>query len=189
MDSPINMQEVKNAIYQWVDNSLDATETTIIWADQDSPRPAYPYVTLKIISGPSTISRFWGERQNFDESKRGQEIELNLFTPVLLTVNLQAYNKRQQALDDSFDAVQMLLACLGNLPKENIKEIFINANISLDTVEAPKDISKLEFNTIISRATMDVKFNSMFNITDYITNIKTVEMQLPNYGIDEEVTA
>lgn len=49
---PIPWKDIEDAIYNFF---VSCTGLQVIWEDQSTPRPSYPYGSLRIISGPTSI--------------------------------------------------------------------------------------------------------------------------------------
>lgn len=78
----------KTAIYNWFKKQSDIT---VIWADQASPRPARPYGSLKVISGPVKL----GGQDNLRQDPVTGALLLN--GPRQITVSMNVYG--EEAMD------------------------------------------------------------------------------------------
>ena len=50
LSQPIDWGAIYSNLYNWANN---ATDITTVWADQDVPRPAYPYILLDVVAMPT----------------------------------------------------------------------------------------------------------------------------------------
>jgi hypothetical protein len=177
-ERPIDMRVVKDAIHDWVSNALRTDSATVIWSDQDAPQPEYPFVTLKVISGPDPLSPHWGVVEETDTRRLHEEIERLSYIQCRMTVSCQAFTSRKLAMENEADAVALLNSARACLAKQSVRDTFELTNISVASCEAASDISDLEETTFVSRASMEVVFGIVLTVRDYVTYIESVELKV-----------
>ena len=163
-------------IYQaWLDycRAVLPNEWTLTRAEsisgKDGPRPAKPYLTLKLLSGPSkkTIDDplvFNGEiegEKNFDlVGIRGY------------TLSIQAFGREEK--DEHVDALEDISTCLDD---PDLKQILRDkANIGISSKGDVLDLSSLVETGFEGKASLDIAFNSSNNKETNVGLIENVEV-------------
>lgn len=152
----------ENAIHGWVE---DATGLSAIWARQDANRPALPFISLDISSGP--------RKENTPPvTYKEQDIFTYRFNHVFtLSVNLFA-------LDGHLSLLNRLIQSQ-DLPSK--RQVLESAGIAIHGSSDPLDISQLLETDYEFRATMDWFMAYGEDIDDNTGEIQKVRVQ----GIDQ----
>lgn len=151
-------QELKFAIYEWLSSELGIT---VIYADQNAPRPDKPYATIRIISENKLGGNDEGATVDDDgiQSFCGQREA---------AVSLNIYG------EDAFDSMKL---ALNSLSKPSILEdFFYNDDIAIlnkGDILNLTDVLETEFE---ERAQMDLLVGYAEEYTDDVGYIETVEL-------------
>lgn len=159
-------QEIKDAIYTWASSNVTAQ---VIWAEQEGPRPERPYLTLKLITGPTKTMAI----DNFKYDNDLTKFVLNGDRSVVLSIN--AFG------NDAFD----LLATLQNSLDDPtvIDELFENSLSILDDGDI-RDVTLALETSFETRAVMEVTFGYAHKRETSVVDIQKVELE-GDYGAIE----
>lgn len=157
---------VKPALYTILQPLLG--EVTI-WSDQNAPRPAKPYVALKLTNARSMNYDFYDDPDGLGNQKILGDREF--------TLSIQRFGD---------DSVQILQNFMDKLRKTTVLETLYSAKIALiDTSLPVTDISALLDKTQIEqRASVDLRFRFKQYTDDVIEVIETFEI-----AADDDSTA
>ena len=164
---------IKSAWFNFIDSVLPA-EWTVTWADQpdDSPRPPKPYITLKIISGPGTLT--------LRDEKRTIEGQEGFFL-----VGQRSYSLSIQAYGADFNDV--LGDALTFLDDPEKRQVLRDSDIGVTGKGSVIDISARLPTGFESRASLDILFNSSNNKQTGIGTIEHVnvsgELETPDGNV------
>lgn len=177
-DVPINMEELENALYTWINES---TGLTTIWDNQSAPRPDYPYCSLNIISGPTPHSPSWSEQLTHDPfGDPLEDLIVDLGVPCSFTLSVKAKVNRPAGSSPLTAAKQYLLRALSDLNFSTRKAALEDKDISFYRSEAMPDISEVVNDGFVNIASMDFIMGSVFNAQELLTFIETVHVGMRN---------
>jgi len=183
VEHPIDMEVVENAIHRWF---AEATGLETVWRHQSAPQPAYPFGSLKIMTGPNAIPAEFELRTETDVNRpQGYEIEMTVCAPCLLTVSCQAYVEGEDVSKPDGDARSYLNKARAALFLPSQQSLFKAAELSVTRSNPVNDISALTNERFVSRAGMDVEFNCAMNLSEFAGYIKKVAVESTALGVDE----
>lgn len=175
--SPIAWQTIRDGLYDAVNG---ATGWTTIWSDQDAPQPAYPYITMRIISGPLKLSEQDDVRQSFDAGQPlGEEIGRSTGGMREITVSIQAF-QRQSSSTPSTSAMDALTRLQGALGMATYLTALRTAGLSVVEVGTVQNVSTEVDDSWSDRAAMDVRGRLAASVTERGGYIDTTEIS-PTY--------
>lgn len=177
---PICWKDIEEAIYDWV---VLFTGCAAIWADQNLPQPAYPYVDLKRTS----VTPLGGRpeiRDTTDLTKpNGQEIELLATRPVEFVLTTQVHIDEEAGANnpdiDAFKIATRLQASLGLI---SVQETLAAAGLSIVEELLVIDTSLVVNGRFVNRAVMDVRLRTASVMTERVGYIEKVEVEAPDLG-------
>jgi len=183
IESPIDMETIENAIHQWF---ADATGLETIWRRQSVPQPSYPFGSLLITSGPNPIPEAFELRDDTQLGRgSGYEVEQTVCAPCLMTVSCQAYVEGEDLNKPEGNARSYLNKARVALFLPSQQALFKAAEISVIRSNPVTDISALTNERFVSRAGMDVEFNCVMNVSEFVGYIKKVAVESTALGVDE----
>lgn len=148
----------QDAIY---DFAVAASGIDVIWDKPGAPRPAVPYVTLNVSSGPRKVGspevRYGGVQDTFTYPMRKE---------ITLTINSYADSGWLATLGDFIDALE--------LPSK--QELLRNAGLAIIRSENPIDISELLNDQYEGRGSVDIILGYCDNINDVSGEVESVEI-------------
>jgi len=173
--SPIAWTTIEDALYDWL---AAATGLTTIWAEQDSPQPAYPYAVLEITSGPTKVGGQDEQRQTYDGGQSlGQEIGIEVCGLREITLSVQVFAKEADALPTNHPR-DMLSRAQSSLGLPSVLQALKVAGLSVIEEMPVQDMSEAIEDTWITRAAMDVRLGLAASVTERTGYISTVEVDL-----------
>jgi len=182
---PIDLEVFQDAVHEWF---AAATGIETIWRQQDAPQPELPFATLLIISGPLPVSPFWAESMTTDLNRpQGQEIEIDHCVPCKISVSCQVFVGMPDGRNPHYDAASYLRRAQAALEFLEVRELFSGFTISVARTGAMQNISAYLDEFLESRANMDVEFNALLSVKELIGYIKTVQVEAPLLGVDQEM--
>lgn len=195
---PIDFEVIKNAVHEWFSNS---TGLQVVWQNQSAPRPATPFGTLSILSGPTPLSQDWEEREivhilgNEGETieNDGEEIEIQSTVPCQFSISCQTFVGCEDGRDPTADAISFANKALAALGLQSYRDIFSNVNASVVRTSGVKNIGALLDSQFESRAAFDVTFGSVLclsELTGYIERVHATSTELRidrDFGVGEEI--
>jgi hypothetical protein len=177
------METVEDAIQHWFS---EATGLQTIWRNQSAPQPEYPYASLLITSGPDSIPEGFELRDLTNIGRpAGTEVEQYVCAPCLMTVSCQTYVEGEDGNKPSGNARSYLNKARAALFLPSQQALFEAAEISVVRSNPVTDISALTNERFVSRAGMDVQFNCVMNLSEYVGYIKKVAVESAALGVDE----
>lgn len=164
----IDYASVEPALHAWVSGR---TGLTTIWARQNGPRPATPFVTLDLRVGGT--SRDWADVKDNPTPSAGAEI-LHVSKGVrkgVLTVQIfgddATGSAKPEALLDSLKASLPLPSVYGTLSVAKIGVYGFGQVLDLSSIIQSSDIE--------SRASMEINMNLVSEISESGTYFSTVD--------------
>lgn len=184
VSSPIDWPTVRKAIHDWFSGS---TGLTSIWEDQEAPRPAFPYGSMKVISGPTKLFGADEHRYTYDGNQQaGEEIGIEVAGLRQMTVTVQAFLPRLGAAgdagaEDDLSRAQVALGMPSYLASLQA------AGLSVIEEMAPRNLSGIDSGTWIAKAAMDIRFGLAASVTERTGYVETVGLEPTYRGPDGEV--
>lgn len=182
---PIDMTVFQNAIHNWYST---ATGIQTMWQDQSVPRPDYPYASLSIISGPLPVSPLWEQRQSFDASRPGEEIEFSSCVPCTFVIGTQVYTSQPDAINPAYSSLQYAARAQAALAIPSYRATLRAVGISVIEKGTVTNINELVDDAYVSRSGLDVTLGASLSVESYETYIEKVEISSTSLGIDMEVS-
>lgn len=150
----------QDAIFDFIVDATGLAEGKVIWAMPDIERPAVPYVTMNISSGPRKTGaaevRYEGTQDTFKYPMRKE---------ITLTINSYSQSGWLATLGSIVDALE--------LPTK--QEILRDAGLAIITSEDPIDISALLNDEHEGRGVVDIKLAYCDIINDESGEIESVK--------------
>jgi len=181
---PFDWATVDSRLYDWVTRVLPGVEA--IWADQNIPQPSYPYVHMK----RAALVRPGGKdeiRTSTDLGQSpGEEIEILATDQAEFTFNATAnVDDSSGACDPAKNAMALLGKLQASLGLPTVQASLRAAKLAVIEPMGINDIS-LELNgQILNRASWDVRFRLVSEMTERTGYIEKVEVKAPALGIDQ----
>lgn len=175
VQDPIDWQPIEDAIYDWF---TDNSGINAFWAAHDSPQFEYPYGTLQLISGPSTIGSYDDKVQN--NGTTTVTIEHVGIRNIVVSVQVDACPNPKHVINESRRLLERAQASL-NL--DSVCATLREANLAIVNIG---DITTLDFSiddTWISRANMDITLRLVSLVTEDVSAIDTVNIEWQDLGV------
>jgi hypothetical protein len=152
--SPIAFATIENCLVDWLRTSFDS-EVPVLWAKQNRPQSAKPFILLKRVAGPTIVGR--------DEQRRRMKTILGvptLFTDIVgqreMTINIQAFTsseKSGESADSYLAQAQVMLehdVILNKFETAQISIVDVSSITSLDSIAGAGFESRASFDLTIS---------------------------------------
>jgi hypothetical protein len=158
----MNITAIRTAIYQWA--SAQAAPQTVVWADQSAPRPARPYVALRL-TGPRRVAgqdeaRFTGTGNVFDWVGH-RELTLQVTT----------------IGDDQITTHDLALKLHLSLSKEAVRSaLYVAAGLSISSEGDVGNVTTFQDTTFEPRYNFDVILMATAKTNEDLGAIETVEI-------------
>lgn len=130
---------------------------TVIWADQNAPRPASPYTTIKIASLRQVNHDHYGEPNNSGIQTVKGDREF--------TLSIQSYGR---------EGVTFLNDVAGKLKLTTNQDKFMAKKITCFNIGQVADVSAVIGSVIEKRASLDIFCRIKSSLTDNVGLIETV---------------
>lgn len=164
----VDWNAIRSAAYTWA----QSTGLVAIWADQAGPKPARPYVTLKI--APVSTGAFYETRQDLlvdGKFDHGVVKEMTISVQIVASVTMAGLSQHTFEADKLVDSLQLIAiqAAFQAVPISIIDTSpIIDTTDYLDTAFEPK-------------AVFDVRFYAVSNTSEIVptiagTSISSVEI-------------
>lgn len=161
--SPIAWATIEKAIRDWL---ATCTGITVIWSDEHANQPAWPYATVKIISGPVQLGH--DERRATVDDKGTVTREVR--GPRDLTVSCQVHCASDAAGANATHYLGIAQASLG-LP--SVLEAFRAAGVAVVDAGDVQDLTFIAGGAVRSRGAMDVRLRVTSSIADTTQDMAT----------------
>jgi hypothetical protein len=175
MPEPHDWKTIDDALYDWIVGELGVD---VIWANQNVPQPAYPYVTL-MRSGTEEVSSLDETRETTDlTAAAGEEIELETTGPreITLTVTAHAEPCETEGLAAGKSGVDLLSKAQSSLGKLSVLDALGVAGVALIERLPVLDTSVVVNARWISQASMEVRLRVTASMTEQTGYIDKVEL-------------
>jgi hypothetical protein len=189
---PIDLQVFQDTIWTWLDGVFNSVAPTVkvIWDESNAPRPAYPYATIRTVTGPNSVSPLMESRQEFDAGRpAGEEIELNACVPCTFDITFEFFASVPEANDPTANAQFFCNAMLGSLGQDSTLQTLGAAGISVINKGQPQNIGTLINDSFVSRYKFDVTFGAALNMIEYTTYISKIQLVSEDFGIDTIISS
>ncbi len=157
VSGPLVWSNLRNAIRDWLVLTLGLTT---IWEEEEAPRPAYPYASLRILSGSVKI------HSDVDEQTlSGNDIIFTTIGNREFAVSVQAFASFEGAVyNPDADGMHYATAAQGSLETPSVLETFRAAGLSVADVLAITNRNTALDATWLSRAGFDIRFRAVSSI-------------------------
>ncbi|MFC3227333.1 LIC_12616 family protein [Marinibaculum pumilum] len=146
------------AVRLWGVAELGAAVTEVIRADQNAPRPATPFATVKVLADAPVGHAHIADVDDDGIVRIGQDSEL--------TVSLQVFGG---------EAMDLAQALQRSLDRTTVQEDFRRAGlVYVDLLTPVSDTTAVTGSGFESRAQFDLRFRTATEITDDVGLIETV---------------
>lgn len=162
-----DLKKVQTDIFDWVrDYSISdcfpsLVENHIIWADQNGTQPKPPYITLKIVSGPTEVGIT--DDLDFDES----DLKFKIDGLRTMTVSIQAFGS---------ESLQILARLQSSLQFPEVHEYFRSKGLSAYDNTGITDVTTALETIFEQRNTMDVFFYVPYEFETSSPSIASVQV-------------
>lgn len=171
---PVDWDTLEDTWQSWFSST---TGLVTVWANQDAPRPAFPYATLDIpiilkTGGP-------GERRWVYDSgaAAGEEIVFTITSNMQVTLSCQIHVLPIQSDIPACHARALMSAALGSLNTLTQQSAFNAVMVAVADIGEILDISEPFEDTMINRTQMDVTFTVGACVTETTGYINQVELE------------
>ena len=133
----------------------DVTGLRWHWADQHAPRPAYPYGTIKLVSGPNKIGTV--------EKRQEADGKISHHAIGTLSFSFQVFVSKNDGgkMTDDFDAFGLLSGLIMSKGLQSSETRFKTANIGpVDSGDNVRSLDEVIQDEYISRAQTDLIFTA-----------------------------
>lgn len=182
--SQIDWKKVECAIIEWAQSKLpelmgpNIEKDRFVWADQNLPRPPYPFILFKRDSVVRT-SAVDEVRTSTDLTQpQGEEIGLETVGVREFTLSISAFvDEETGSTDPNCDAMALVTRLQLSLGQLSTREIFCLAGLAVVEELAVVDLSAVANGKFISRAAMDVRLRTTFSCVERTGYIETVRIR------------
>ena len=183
VNAPIDMETFQDTIHAWFSG---ATGLQTVWRNQSAPQPDMPFASLMIVSGPEQYSPAWEVRNETDLTRsRGREVKQTVCVPCRFSVSCQVFCENNDARNPNRDATSYINRAVAALGLPSYLQALRNAEISVSTVGPVQNLAELVESAFESRANVDVVFNSVLSVDEYVGFIERVHATSTELGIDQ----
>lgn len=148
---PIDWRLIRDTLWQWF-GDVSGCET--IWADQNTPQPAYPYASLNVLPGTLAAGAL-------DEQRIQADGSLALVGPRDFVLSCQIHVGPTAADDPDCDARMRADAVVASLAIPQFREAIRAANLGIRD-RGPVQMIDIEVGAQwIRRAQVDLRFGTM----------------------------
>lgn len=165
----LDLVQIQDALYDWVYSVTRGIleEHQIVWRDQSEQIPARPFVSLKLISGPSPTDR---DGSIFLNGK-AQPINVGMQMEAALSVQVFGNTQIHRSV-----AHQLAMDLNTSLLRPSIRDALKAKGIAIQGLGKPQNLSALEESKFEERAGFDVELGLVQNILDQPGNIERINI-------------
>jgi hypothetical protein len=177
MTEPINWTVVDDALHAWIVSELSITAARVIWANQNLPQPAYPYVAL-LRSGTAEVGTLDETVTSTDLTQpAGEEIELLTTGPREFTLKVTAHvDVGTGAYNSDSQATALLTLAQSSLGKRSVLDALSVAGIAIIERLPVLDTSVVVNGEWNSQAAFDVRMRVTSEMTEQIGYINKTRL-------------
>lgn len=161
MSIPIG--NIKTAIYNWIKNELSNTEVgqgSIVWFDQNAPRPPAPYISMQWIQGPAIL--------HHDEFRQTAPGVYDVTGQRTFSVTFTCYGK---------DADEIIGQLHSSLEKQTVRDALSAAGVTMVRQSEILEASSALETKVETRRQFDVQFRAVSVTEDNVGFIESVELE------------
>lgn len=158
---------VESFLVEWV---AERTQLTVIWANQNAPSPALPYVYLDWVSDPASLilsDLRWDE----DSAKFYTNANLEFSVSVSILVDAELSNNPDQ------NARALAYSLRQSLHQPGIFETFRGANLAVQDVTRVLCLDEVHKTEYINRAVFDLLLRSSESVLADVDSVGSVTME------------
>lgn len=168
----INWATIENALHAWVVAGSGLPAEKVIWAQQDAPRPAPPFIAMRL-RNPQRIGQDWLDVVDAGVTP-GQEIQIKSRGTRTMTLSLQAFSAASTGINAAvmqLDAVRSV----SNLP--TVRDALNTAGLGLGPFEGVQSLDGVLSESVFEpRATMGALLFLSSEVSEFATYIETAEI-------------
>ncbi len=151
MTIPADLTDVENAIAAWVMGASGLDADHVQWADQGLPRPAGPWISLKVISDDSAGA--WTDVEDAAEPQDGAEIRHVARELVRQVLSVQCFAGAALGVAS---AIALLRKVRGKIALPEAAEVLKDGGVGVGTVGPIRNVGAARAGAFEPRASMDV---------------------------------
>jgi hypothetical protein len=155
----VDLSTIKTGLWTWAKTEAGIPEAQVVWAEQNSPQPNTPYVTLRIAS----LVKVGDDYIPMPNASGAVKITGNRD----FTLGIQGFGP---------GSLGILETLRGSLAKQSVKETFYAAKIALVNTEDVLNITELVETRFQERGSLDVFLRTYSEVTDNLGAIEKVEV-------------
>lgn len=174
----IDWRPIKEALYDWALWPFESVQGLVChWDDQNLPRPAYPYLTLKRdsiirVGGPDEVRSTTDLAQS-----QGEEIGLETTGAREFTLTVKAYvDEANGGIDPDCDAIALLTKLQGTLGTIYTQEAFCLIGLAVVEEMPVIDLSAERNSQRVSMAAMDIRLRATYSSVERTGYIDSTEV-------------
>ena len=177
MTEPVSWTAINNALHAWIVSALSIAAARVIWAKQNLPQPAYPYIVLGH-DGLATEGTLDEKIATTDlEQPAGEEIELLTTGPREFTLRVTAHvDQGTGAYDSDAQATALLTRAQSSLGQRSVLDGLSAGGVAMIERLPVLDTSVVVNGEWSSQAALDVRFRVASQMTERIGYIDKVQL-------------
>jgi len=156
----IVINEIEDAIFDWVKQYSELADENILWLNQNIPQPSLPYITLNFLTPFNKTGR---DNIDYEES----ETKFYLRGDRFFVISLQIYGS---------DSPNIMLKLQRALSLPETIEYWKSKNLAVSIVPLVADTSFVLDTLVEKRQSMDIQFYTTDNIESTISRIEKTEI-------------
>jgi hypothetical protein len=152
----MNWELIQDTLHDWAAAQLGIS---VIWADQDMPRPAFPYATLKIIADGGVGV----DEVRYDDPGGASSLNQFVVGQRQFTLSVQVYSRSKWPTQNA----KFYLSKLRNaLRKPTALALLAPADVKVIGPEQSQDLSGVGDGAMESRASLDIRMAASTKTAD-----------------------
>lgn len=154
----MNIAQIKESIRQWILDNKDASILSVVYAQQNAPRPAKPYITLLV----TPVTR----KEHAHISAPNSSGEAIIENEAEIVASVQCYGDNALSLLDSLR---------NTLEKQTVRDALRGAGTPyIRTLNGVSDLTEQVGTNYEPRAGVDLEFRAVITVTDTVGVIEEV---------------
>lgn len=169
----IEWARIEDAIWDWVHDSSGLSEDSVIWGEQDTNQPIYPYASIQRLGGTSRVGGSDARVQNTDLNRSvGQEVEIRTQGPRTFTLSIKVHvgpvdDDGDDIVVDPENHAQAIMSSIeAQLEVESTRAGFNAIGLAMIQANPVLNISAEMNGQWVSRMQMDVEFMVQSCVTE-----------------------
>lgn len=169
----IDVGAIERAVVRWLES---ASGCAVRVANQNAPRPAYPYVTAQL--GGLVSVGTGGVRTSTDLDQEGAEVELRVRGERQLTVSVNVYAQQRpgKPYDPTQGALSIAERIRASLGLPSVLAALREAGLSFIDSTPAQDLTWLQDANFVERRQMDIRFGLASVVSERVGFIATVDV-------------